>query len=69
MLGRESMCVIKPLHMESCSGRLGICHHIKTIILLQAQGELTRNHIVLGAVCSSLGQEAKTFVFLGGRGC
>lgn len=57
------------LVLESYSGRLGVCRHMKVIILLQADGELTGNHTVLGAACSSSGQEAKAFIFLGGRGC
>lgn len=42
---------------------------MKIIILLQADGELTRDCAMLGTACSSPGQEAKTFIFLGGRGC
>lgn len=42
---------------------------MKTIVLLQAAGELTGNRAAPGTACSSSGQEAKAFVFLGGRGC
>lgn len=42
---------------------------MKIIILLQADGELTGDCAVLGTACSSPGQEAKAFIFLGGRGC
>lgn len=42
---------------------------MKIIILLQADGELTGDCAVLGTAYSSPGQEAKAFIFLGGRGC
>lgn len=67
--GRQPERVIKLSRMESYSGRLGVCRHMKVIILLQADGELTGNHTVPSAARSSSGQEAKAFIFLGGRGC
>lgn len=68
-LGKEAERVIELLRLENYSGRLGVCWHMKIIILLQADGELIRDCVVLGTACSSPGQEAKTFIFLGGRGC
>ena len=67
--GREPERIIKLLPTESYSGRLGVCQHMKIIILLQADGELTGNRTALGTACSSSGREAKAFIFLGGRGC
>lgn len=61
--------VIELLRLENYSGRLGVCWHMKIIILLRADGELTRDCAMLSTACSSPGQEAKTFIFLGGRGC
>lgn len=66
--GVEPEHIIKLLHMENYSGRLGVCQHMKIIILLQADGELTGNCTAPGAACSSWGQEAEAFIFLGGRG-
>lgn len=51
-LGRELEHVIELLRLENYSERLGVCWHMKIIILQQTDGELTGDCAVLGTACS-----------------